>query len=155
MGRLALGIVVALGWGAVTGVEAQGPAGRGGGGGQGAMMMTADLGRVLEVALANRDALALSPDQVTQLNGLKTEVDVALAPIREELGVLRAGAGRGGMGGRGGPGAPQGGDRQAVMATLQKAQELTSPHRVRYEEITTAAQREALLPLLRRPPGGR
>jgi hypothetical protein len=53
------------------------------------------------------------------------------------------------------PGAPQGGDRQAAMATLQKAQELTSPHRVRYEEITTAAQREALLPLLRRPPGGR
>lgn len=147
---MGLGIAVALMMGAITGVEAQGPGGRGGGSGQGAMMMTADLGRVLEVALANRDVLDLSQGQVTQLTGLKTEVDAALAPIREELRELRAGGGRGGAGGRGGP---QGGDRQAVMATLQKAQELTSPHRVRYEEITTAGQREALLPLLRRPPG--
>jgi len=125
MGRLALAVLLSLAV-AAAGVEAQGPGGRGGGGGQGAMMMTADL------------------------------VDAALAPIREELGALRAGAGRGGPGGRGGAGGPpQGGDRGAVMATLQRAQELTAPHRVRYEEITTAAQREALLPLLRRPPGGR
>ena len=82
MGRFGVGVLVALALGAAAGVEAQGPGGRGGAGGQGAMMMTADLGRVL-------------------------------------------------------------------------AQELTSPHRVRYDEITMAAQREALLPLLRRPPGDR
>jgi len=154
MGRSGLAVLVALAMLAgAGGVEAQGPRGRGGAGGPGGMMMTADLGRVLEVALENRDSLELSQGQVAQLSGLKSEVDVVLAPIREELGALRAGGGRGGPGGRGG--GPGEGDRQAMMATLQKAQELTTPHRVRYEEITTEAQREALLPLLRRAPGDR
>ena len=112
-------------------------------------MMGADLGRVLEVALQNRADLGLSADQVEQLTALKVEVDRALEPHRGELDALRGGGGRGG-----GAGAP-GGNREAMRALMQRVQEVTAPHRVRFEAITTPAQREALLPLMRRRPGTR
>lgn len=142
-------LTLALLVGAV-GVEAQGPGGRGGGaGGAGGGMMMADLGRVLEVALANEETLGFSAEQVEQLAGLKVEVDRALEPHRRELDAFRGG------GGRDGGGMARGGNREAMRALMQRVQEATAPHRARFQEITTPAQREALVPLLRRGPGGR
>jgi len=111
--------------------------------------MMADLGRVLEVALQNGETLGFSGEQVEQLTGLKVEVDRALEPHRQELDALRGGGGRGGAAGA------RGGNRGEMRTMMQRVQEVTAPHRARFEEIATPVQREALLPLLRRRPGDR
>ncbi len=130
-----------------SGVEAQGPGGRGGQGQAGGGMMMADLGRVLEVALQNRETLGFSGEEVERLSELRVDVDRALEPHRQELDVLRGGGGRGGAEGA------RGGNRDAMRTVMQRVQEVTAPHRARFDEITTPAQREALLPLLPRRPG--
>lgn len=138
-GGAALLVGAALALAAVSAEAQARPGSPGRGEGPGRMMM-ADLGRVLDVTLENGGALELSDTQRTGLLELQVDVERVLAPFREELDALREGG-------------PRGRDRERTRALLGRVQEATAPHRIRFEEIMTSAQQEALLPLLRRRPG--
>jgi hypothetical protein len=140
-----LALMMALAAG-VTGLEAQGrpggAGGRGGPGGMGGGMMMGDLGRTLEVALANGQALELTDEQVAGLEALKVEVDRDAEPFRREMQGMRGGGERGA-------------DREAMQAVMQRMTAALAPHRARFEQITTEEQRTRLQPLMRRGPGER
>lgn len=131
-----------------AGLEAQGrpggPGGQGGMGGMGGMgggMMMGDLGRSLEVALANRQALDLTEPQVRSLQALKVEVDRDIEPFRREMQGMRGGGGLGA-------------NREAMRLLMERMNTALAPHRARFEEITTQEQRTLLQPLLRPGPRG-
>lgn len=130
---------------AVTPVAAQrtgpdGPgAGRGRGGGQG-MGVEA----IIEAALARRDSLALSPEQVDALEALREEARGVEAAMRERMAALRAE-----------PPADRAAARESMEGFRQEAGEARRLQRERLGEILSREQRERLRASMGAGPGGR
>jgi Spy/CpxP family protein refolding chaperone len=120
----------------------RGPGIRGGGG--------PNMGRSLELVLERQEELALSQDQVTQLQELKASVDGDVAPVMEEMAALRARI-------RGGEMDRDDGLRQ-MEALRGELITNSAPMQGRVQQILTVEQHQKLQPLVRqsqRPGVGR
>jgi Spy/CpxP family protein refolding chaperone len=145
-----IGLALALGLG-VTALPLEAQRGMRGGAGMGAAEPGAgpNVGRSLEIALENREALELDGEQVSRLQEVQGHMDAEVTPLAEEMRTLRSELWDGDV------------DRDEGLRRMQELRGrllvATAPVRGRVQEILTVEQHRELQALVRqeRPAWGR
>lgn len=143
-------MALALGLG-VTALPLEAQRGMRGGAGMGPTGPGAgpNVGRSLEIALENREALELDGEQVSRLQEVRAHMDAEVTPLVEEMGTLRSELREGEV------------DRDEGLRRMQELRGrllvATAPVRGRVQEILTVEQHRELQALVwqERPAGGR